>query len=622
MSTTDAPLKAHADSGSTLEKRDGIFVLHLFGSPYERGFAHGTLLRDEIRGSHIAEYYSDLLRKLYASSAFAHAAPGFVREKIGELLEWWFYAPLEKLCLEETLEELYGVADASGMDRKTTVRATLAPDIMEHLASSFLEGGKEALGNYYLGGCSGFYVRNTAVKQNAGAIFARNMDFPGAFVWKHPTVIFSHPTESVDVLTRAKGRGTAGEPAADAASPSPAGGFEPVRRTKSPYVYATSAGFPGHGLTGMTADGVAMGTFVCLSRSYGRKGMLMLDFNHYLMTRSDSVASAVALAEREELVSAAPHATVYADSSEAASIEVDSDRSIARLLSSTDDVLAQTNHFLHPQLKEREIEFPLEREHTIGRYRFLKDAIQANYGKIDLSRAVDIITGCFDRLSGEPRVIGDFPSQPITMTSVVFEPGEGRFWMAAGRPPAVCNSEYVGFDMGAELLGQRPRLPSHHRGTQPLIPGFAPTKVSDEMKKSIRHLMVSQEHLNRGKLERAFSELEEAIALHDEPGYRYLHALIRMLAGEYEAAVEEIRVLRRNSQFPPVKSSALILWEARNLDLAERREEAKLVYNELLHVPGIVPNIEKAAKKGLRSAYKPGDRPGTIDYSFLGPTTL
>lgn len=602
MSTTNAPNKAH--SGSTVERRDGLIILHLYGSPYERGFAHGTLLRDEIRSSRVAEYYSNLLLKLYNSSSFAASVPGTVRKAIGNVLEWWFYAPLERLCLEETKEEMYGVADAAGLDRRMALRATMAPDVMEHLASSFLKGGKEALGNYYLGGCSGFYIRGSATKNQGDALFARNMDFPGAFVWKNPTVVFSHPTESVDVTERT------------------ATGYRTVNRTKSPYVYVTSAGYPGHGLTGMTADGVAMGTFVCLSRSYGRRGMLMLDYNHYVMTRADSVASAVERVKRESLVSAAPHATVFADAAEAASIEVDADQAVARQLSATDDVLTQTNHFIQPLLKQKEIEYPLEREHTIGRFRLIKDAVQANYGKIDAGRAVDIITGCTDRLSGQTRVIGDFPAQPITMTSVVFQPSTKRFWVAAGKPPAVCNSEYIGFDMTEEMGGGRSRLPTYSRSSSPLIPGFEPPRVDDAMRRSIRHLMLSQELLNRGRVERARLELEDAMELHDEPGYRYLHALLQILAGRYEAALEEIGSLKRNAQFAPVKSSALILWEARTLDLLGKRAEARATYRQLLRVPGLVPNLRDAGRHGLRSPYHASQRPGTIDYSFLGPTTL
>lgn len=604
MSTIRTTSAAQDSSNSTVERRDGLIILHLYGTPYERGFAHGALLRNEIVSSRIAEYYSNLLRKLYKSSTFAKSVPGYVRRLIGDLLEWWFYAPLERLCLEETREELYGVADAAGLDRRSALRAMMAPDVMEHLAPSFLRGGKEALGNYYLGGCSGFYVRGTATRPRSHALFARNMDFPGVFVWKHPTVIFSHPTEEVDVLSRN------------------GDGFTTERRRKSPYVYVSSAGVPGHGLTGMSGDGLAVGSFVCISNSYGRHGMLMLDFSHYLMTRADSVAAAVELARRESLVSAAPHATLLADAEQAASLEVDAEQSIARELSAGDDVLTQTNHFILPQLKKREIEYPLEREHTIGRFRFIKDAVLANYGKIDVARAVDIVTGCTDRLSGKPRAIGDFPSQPITMTSVVFEPATRTMWVANGKPPAVCNSDYIGIDVGRELSGERYRLPTHSRSVQPVIPGFEQPKVNEDMRRSIRHLMLSQELLNRGRTRRALSELEEAIALHDEPGYRYLRALVNMLADELEASLEEIQALQRSAQFPPVKSSALILWEARVLDLLGKRTEAKVAYRRLLAIPGLVPNLHAVGERGLRRAYRRAQRPGTIDYSFLGPTTL
>ena len=42
---------------STLEKRNGFLILHLKGDPYQRGEAHGKLLKNEILDSNIAHYY-------------------------------------------------------------------------------------------------------------------------------------------------------------------------------------------------------------------------------------------------------------------------------------------------------------------------------------------------------------------------------------------------------------------------------------------------------------------------------------------------------------------------------------------------------------------------------------
>ena len=176
-----------------------------------------------------SDYFGNFFQDLYRGSTFAKKLRPFLRKPAGDLLEWWYYAPLEKLFLEETREELLGVAEAAGLDGREALRGAVAPDLMEHLAAGFLAGGKEALGNYYLGGCSALYARGAALKDPAKAFFARNLDFPGALVWKHPVLIFSYPSEEVEALVE------------DGES------FRWQRRPKQPYLYLSSAGFPGYG---------------------------------------------------------------------------------------------------------------------------------------------------------------------------------------------------------------------------------------------------------------------------------------------------------------------------------------------------------------------------------------
>lgn len=64
------------------------------------------------------------------------------------------------------------------------------------------------------------------------------MDFPGVFVWRYPTIVYSHPTETIQVP-----------------EPDGNGGFRTVRKRKQRYMYVATAGFPG----------IAMGTYICLS---------------------------------------------------------------------------------------------------------------------------------------------------------------------------------------------------------------------------------------------------------------------------------------------------------------------------------------------------------------------
>jgi hypothetical protein len=589
-------------TGSTLRIRDGIYVLNLHGGPYDRGLAHGKLLQEQIMSSRMLKYYGNFITDLYQSSDFYKRIPGFSRKALGDLLEWWFYAPFEKLFLDETRQELNGLADAMGYDKKEVLRAVMAPDIMIHLAAGFLSGAKQGLGNYYLGGCSAVYARKTAIKNNRQALFARNMDFPGTLIWRNPVVIFSHPTEAVEVTVETEG-----------------GGFRKAIMKKQPYAYISVAGFPGHGLTGVNGSGVAMGSFVCLSKNIKRKGMLFLDFNHYLFTRVRSLKALVHLVETEGLRSASPHTVMFADEESAVTIEVDSSRSVVRPMTKGFDVHVQTNHFLNPLMKKREIEFPLEREHTIGRFRLLNDAIQENYGELDVRRITDVISCNFDTSSQTSRIVGDFPAQLNTLTSTVFEPNTGNFWVASGNPPAVCYNRYVGFNFHRDLLGLSPELPQISRSNTPVFRGTVHEPVTECMKRSMRLFMLSQDQLNKGKVRKALRSVEKAIRLYSDPGYKYVKALLHLVNRDSKTALDNIQALKRNHMFSPIKEAALTLWEARCLDILGRRQEAVAVYKSLLRTSGLVKQIQKAARKSLRRKYSYSRLPKSIEYVFLGP---
>jgi hypothetical protein len=597
-----------AESGSTLELRNGFYILHLYGNPRQRGLAHGRLLREQIRSSGIASYYGSFFQDLYRGSTFAKKLPSFLRKAAGDLLEWWYYASLEKLFLEETREELLGVAEAAGLDGREALRGAAAPDLMEHLAAGFLAGGKEALGNYYLGGCSALYARGTALRDPAMAFFARNLDFPGALVWKHPLLIFSHPSEEAEVL------------AEDGDS------FRWQRRPKQPYLYLSSAGFPGYGLTGLSASGMALSSHVCLSRNVSRRPPLFLDFNHYLFTRALSVEGVRRLVESRAPTCASPHAAVFADRRQAVAVEVDSRRSLVRPMLPGFDLLVQTNHFLHPLLTQRELEFPLEREHTIGRFRLLRDAAQLAYGRLDAQRMVDLIACNADLTSRQSRLLGDFPCQLDTLTSVVFELSGGDFWVASGPPPGVCHREYRGFNFGRELDSRRgsprrplrgPTPPALKRSISPVFPDVRPLPATPRLLDSMRWCTLSQEYLKKGKVRHALRAMDQAIRRHPDPGYLYVRALLELLAGRPAEALEQLGSLRRRQTFPPVAQDALLLWMARCLDLLGRRGEAREQYRRLLGRTELAPQLARAARRGLRRPFR--KLPGAFDYSQLGP---
>lgn len=590
-------------TGSTWEHRNGFEILHLIGSPYERGLAHGRLLRTKIRSSRIADYYGRFVDQLYRSSEFARRVPPPLRPVIGRMVEWRYYAPLERLCMDETREELEGVADGAGIERRLIIRGILAADVLEALAAGFLKSGKQSLGNYYLGGCTSAYARAEACSDRGRTYFARNMDFPGVFTWRYPAIIFAHPTEKISTLVRDR-----------------EGRFGWETKQKQPYMYITTAGFPGTGLTGMNASGVAMGTYVCISKNVGGQSRLFLDYNHFLLTRAESLEGIEHIIRNDRPTCVSPHVVLYASAADALTIEVDSRQVTARRAGPDIDILAQTNHFASPKLKQSEIEYPLASENSIGRHRVALDALQANYGRIDPQRMVDIISGNIDLAGKRSRLLGDFPAQAHTLTSVVFELSRGDFWVAGGAPPAVCYNTYFGFNFHDELRSERRsrRIRNYRQSNPPILDEADFHPMTQRMRVSLRRAMLSQEYLKQGKRAEAVRHLRVAIDQHQDPGYLYVLAIL--LLGEAPGeALSIFESLGRTCTFPHVKENALHLWKARALTLLGRREEAVEVYRSLLADANLARHLRKVVRREIR---RPCDRrhlPASFDYTMLGP---
>lgn len=593
-----------SQSGSSWEHRNGFEILHLYGDPYERGRAHGRLLRAKIGSSRVVDYYGRFVEQLYQSSNIAQRLPEPIRSAFGRLVEWRVYSPLERLCMDETRAEIQGVADGAEVDPRLTLRGVLAPDVLEGLAAGFLGSGRQSLGNYYLGGCSTAYARRTANAKHDRTYFGRNMDFPGVFVWRYPTIVFAHPTEEVDTLVRDE-----------------EGRFVWRRKPKQPYMYITTAGFPGFGLTGMNASGIAMGTYVCLSRNVGGRSRLFLDYNHYLFTRTESIDGIEHIIRSEHPTSVSPHVAVFASADDALTVEVDSRQVAARRVGADLDVLVQTNHYSNPKLKRREIEYPLSRENSLGRYRVVQSALEESYGEIDEQRMVDIMSGNVDLAGKRSGLVGDFPSQPNTLTSVVFELGKGDFWLAGGVPPAVSYNTYHGFNFFDELEGRRAFRGSrdYRQSRRPILENVDFRPVTDAMKESLRRLMLSQELLKKGKRTAALAQIEKAIELHGDPGYRYIYAILLLADGRYAEALSILESLDRPFLFPHVKENALCLWKARALDLMGRRAEAIGIYRGLLRDRNLSPHLREVVRRHVRRPFKAQALPASFDFVMLGP---
>ncbi len=186
----------HKEFGpSKLWKRGGIYVLHLKGSPYERGLQHGTLLKEEIRQGAIPYLAKKLDREIESSPGIPNI-PG-LRKILLAYADWFVFRRIYRRMPKEYLEGARGIADGSGLTEEEFKRAIAMPDAMVVLA-------KPLFGRYLMEAisvktfaCSSFAAFGRATASGR-LIHARNMDFPGVGLWdRFRTVIYVEPDDGL-----------------------------------------------------------------------------------------------------------------------------------------------------------------------------------------------------------------------------------------------------------------------------------------------------------------------------------------------------------------------------------------------------------------------------------------
>ncbi len=150
-----------------LEKRDGLLVLHLSGTPYERVYQHGKLLREKIQGL-ISAYIEGQVKKTISEEMLTSAA-----------------RKTEKFILEEFKEEMKGIAEGADVPYEK-IRAS-------HIFLDLYVNPNQQRLKKMLFQCSNFAVFGKATKDKK-IIHGRNLDwFDWGILSDYAVVIFAKP---------------------------------------------------------------------------------------------------------------------------------------------------------------------------------------------------------------------------------------------------------------------------------------------------------------------------------------------------------------------------------------------------------------------------------------------
>jgi len=553
------PLAERFGKGN-VERIGGLWVLHLKGTSFERGLQHGTLMRYRVRET--INFYRSLPETLAGRALLGSS----FKLKALMRLKRNLVARFTKHLSADTLEEMRGLAVGLGVKEEELAEALVLADVFQ-VVSVMAERSRKAGPPVIPGfGCT------SAVRETPESMFyARNFDFWGAGYWDaNPAVIFHHPD---------KGKA---------------------------FCSIATAGLPTGGITAVNEDGLAVAVHQHGSRDSSAQGTPIMDIAHRIVRNASSVEQAVELA-------AASRATggwtiMVASATQAAAIELSSAEQKVRYLQ--DHVLVATNVFKDPDLAARELSSNVSA--TLSDHgRFTRAAELAASSRVSASRMAGILGDHYDVLAERERSAGFTISRITTISSVLFNLTEKRFWVSESGAPT-SKGGFVGFELEAEFGGTRSSVGRLEGARAPRV---RTTSAQD------RYLDAYKQYVYSGDLNQVHSIVSECAAIDpSEPTFHLMEGILRAMLGNFKGALASIDSALNLEQVEH-KRPVDLLWKARVLDLMDRREESVRIYSDLAGDEGNARLTFKSASRGRKKAFKEKDLSGLL-LDFTNGDTL
>jgi hypothetical protein len=347
---------------------------------------------------------------------------------------------------------------------------------------------------------------------------ARNFDFPGAGVWeRQPAVVFCRPDRG------------------------------------QRYGFVTTRGADTPGVTAFNESGLALSAHTRFHRHVRFSGAGIVDLGHDIIRRAETLADAERIVRERPVASTWGLLVSSAREKSARLLEI-TGRSVSTVRPGPgEDFLGQTNRYRSPNLVADEVA-PMTGfvENSDGRARALRSGVE---------QAKALATSDLQALLGTGIL-----AQPITVKSVVMEPGARTLHVSVGRCPT----------------GEGPwvELPMEWSGPESRVVGDVPAETSSETGRAAYLRAVSLDGLGAPRSEIAAC-LERAVALDPgEPSYRLLAGAHALKSGDAARALEHFAagLARERGPFPRAQ---LLLWASRAARAAGRGSEADAFADEL-----------------------------------------
>ncbi|MCU0845517.1 MAG: C45 family autoproteolytic acyltransferase/hydrolase [Spirochaetes bacterium] len=528
------------------ERRPEGIIISMTGAPYEMGYQHGALLRDEIRRG-VVPVFADPV----TNSREHRAKPAFLRKLMLAYLDFAVFGPLERNTPAEYLMELKGIADGSGLDYRDLIRATFKSELTMIMVPGVVKAKAKTLG--ISAECSDFAAAGVATADGK-LIMGRNTDYAGQGRWMDAqTVFIYHPR-----------RGHA-------------------------YVNISTAGLVKCN-SAVNEKGIVIGGHFMGFDGTGPRGLSFTVLEHEIMRTASTIDEAVDIVKRGPRAGA--FGFMVADGARRDAVAIEANGESVGLKRMENGVLVLTNFATTAELEKVDLmkRYNLVMRDMFGRYLRLGELIAAGRGRITGAMAASFMGDRIDMVTRTERATGITVGAANNVTSAVFIPEDGIVWISSGVEPA-CDGRYHGLDVRAELAGTAARR-------LPVLSGYV--WKEDSKQKGLRHFMKAYAAHEEDPFDtkKIMAHLDAAIALDPkETIYLRLKASLLLHAGAYKEAVVLLEKSLDRPQSNSERAHALLL-AGQGLDLMGERDKAIARYRmaEALHAahgPDILKGVNR-----------------------------
>jgi hypothetical protein len=540
--TDGGPLLARG--AGTLERRKGVYIVHLRGTHEEMGRQHAQLAH-EICGDLVPQYLNGLIEKM-----IAHALPALARP-LGFALKRIFHG-LNRARMGQALSDnLRGFAEVFGTRTADAERVLFVPDILHYLA------GRAFVPLAFPPMCSGFFACGNATRDGK-LIIGRNFDFFGRGVWNTSNaIIVMHPENGQRI------------------------------------VWLGALGASGSAQA-FNESGITLSLHTKFTRDVALTGVPVFALCH------DVLANATTLEEAIARVTAHPRlcglTAFLVDTRARTAAAVGFSARHAEVVPAEHDTLVRTNHYTTQHMRQLEIAPHAWQQNSRGRFQRVTELLAEKRGALTPRDVPGILSDCVDPYAGCRCVAGSIVAGANNTQSIVFSPDDDAIWVGNADHP-VCHSErFAGFRVSALLAGDRDRYE---------IEDLEGAHQLSEMETAAlaEYEQAWSEYVDNLNCDQAVFHLRRAMALlPDEPLFPRMAGIILL---KEKRLVQALPLLLRNAAHghrDPLMHAEAHVWAGRCLDLMRRREEALAHYTQAAALNA--PPVSTAAKRHLRKPFK------------------